>query len=843
MPPASESLGVAVTLTCAALLVTAATVAGGFVSLASPVSGEVWGPAYGADDGSVSDTLTRAATGPTEVENPYGEATVRYDRDGVPHITAENTEALYFAVGYVHARDRLFQMDLQRRLMSGNLSAAFGERALDSDRFHRRMGFDDAAEASWEAVQGSESAAGVRAYTAGVNRYIDARPLPLEFRLNDYRPTRWEPTDTLLVGKLISWRLTGDFGDLRQQVLERRLPEAASLYPRQLDHDSSVLGRADVEGASGSLDPARDAPPTAASADGPAVGDLRGLYDALRPYQRSPGVGSNSWVVSGEYTDSGDPILANDPHLSLTVPPVWYEQHLVIDGGGSGDGEAGGGEESEASMDVRGVAFPGQPAVVIGRNEDVAWSFTNVGADQTDLYSYVRPSEDTYRYRGEVREVRRSTETVPVKGDEDAEVTVERTVHGPLIEREGESVAVAWLGLAGTREVQAVHRLNRAGSVEEIDRAMRRFDSPTQNFLAMDDDGGTYFRLTGRYPVRTVDGERVRGDRVFDGSAGHGEWAGWEPYGQVDWNGSGFVPYGEVPHAFDVGYVATANQRTMDDPPFYIGSSGRYADPYRGKRIYDRIERRVGSEKPVTAAWNRDLQRDVRTAAAAQFVPHVLNATDELSPRARLAAGTLEGWDGRMERDSEAALYFALFRERIRNETFHDEFHPAGLDAGYYPHLRTVGDLPADSRWFDDARTPERETRADVVARAFEQAVAEADREGYGTYGDYNVLDLDHQFPVTALDYPEAPVDGSPFTVFDVRTGSGTRAGSSWRMIATTGRESVGVIPGGQSGVYYSPHYRDQLDEWREGEYRPIPLEITGETVIVFEDGSGGEGA
>jgi penicillin amidase len=854
----SEYPGVALTLVCVALLVTAATVAGGFVSLAAPVGGEAWGPAYGANDGSVSDTLVRTATGPTRVENPYGTATVRYDRFGVPHITAENTEALYFAVGYVHARDRLFQMDLQRRLMEGNLSAAFGERALDSDRFHRRMGFDAAAEASWEAVQGSEAASGIRAYTAGTNHYIDTRPLPLEFRLNDYRPTRWEPTDTLLVGKLISWGLTGDFRDLRREVVERRIPEATSLYPRQLDHDSSILGRADLRRADlgradlrradlgqadlgeagGSLARSRDADgqDSTETVAGGAVGDLRGLYDSLRAHQRPTGIGSNSWVVSGEYTESGDPILANDPHLPLTVPPVWYEQHLVVEGGTEGG--------SGASMDVRGVAFPGQPAVVIGQNRDVAWGFTNVGADQTDLYSYVRPGEDTYLYRGEEREIQRTTETIPVKGGEDAEVIVERTVHGPLVEREGEEVAVAWLGLAGTREVQAVHRLNRAGSIEEVDRVMRRFDSPTQNFVAIDGDGGTYFRLTGRYPIRTVDGELVRGDRVFDGSAGHGEWAGWEPYGEADWNGSGFVPYDEVPHAVDPGYVATANQRTTDDPPFYIGSTTRYADPYRGKRIYDRIEDRVGSGEPVTVEWNQDLQRDVRSEAAAQFAPHVLNATDEMSPAARAAARTMDGWDYRMERDSAAALYFALVRERIRNATFLDEFHPEGLGPGYYPHRWTVGELPADSRWFDDVRTPERETRDDIVARAMERAVAEAEREGYGTYGDYNVVDLDHQFPVEALDYPEAPTDGSTFTVFNFDRGPGTQTGSSWRMVATTDEDSVGVVPGGQSGVYYSPHYRDQLETWREGEYREIPFEVTGRTTIVFEaDDRGDEGS
>ena len=828
-----DFIGAGVTVACAALVVLSAVFAGGFLSLAAPVSGEAWGPAYGANDGSIADTAARTALGPQQVENPYGEATVRYDADGVPHITASNERAMAFAVGYVHARDRLFQMDLQRRLMAGNLSAAFGAQAVASDRFNRKMGFEDAAQASWETIQGTESGESVSAYTEGVNRYIDSEPLPLEFRLNDYEPTRWQEEDTLLVGKLIAWQLTGDFRDIQQQAIERRLPEAADLYPQQLDHGSAIVDRATggevSPGASASMPTDVDRSSVAAPPDsGAAVGDMRGLYETLAPYQSEPGIGSNSWVVSGEHTASGNPIVANDPHLSLNVPPVWYEQHLIVEDGG------------ERSLDVRGVAFPGLPVVVIGQNRNVSWGFTNVGADQTDLYSYVRPGEDTYLYEGAEREIARTTETIPVKDGENVEVTIERTVHGPLIEREGEEVAVSWLGLAGTREAQAIRGLNYAGDIDDVEAAARMMDSPTQNLVAADDEGGTYFRITGRYPIRTVDGDEVAGNRVFNGSAGHGEWEGWEPYGQADWDGPDFQNYGEVPHVRNPEVLATANQRTMDDPPFYISYSPGYADPYRGSRIYGRLDRRVESDDPVTREFMQGLQRDVRSAAAREFKPIILDATEEMSPEVRAEARKLEDWRGRMRQGSEAALLYALFRDHYRNATFYDEYHPAGLDEGYYPKYSTLAGLPADSEWFDDVRTPETETRAGIVARAMRLALEERGERGLETYGDYNVVDLNHPFPVEALDYPEAPTDGSLFTVSNFRVNRGTQAGSSWRMVATFGSPSAGIIPGGQSANYFSPHYHDQLDEWRNGEYREYRFEVTGAREIVFTEGDDG---
>ena len=778
-------------MVAAALLVVAGVLGGSYLSLAAPFSGDA-----------------------TTVENPYGEATVRYDDAGVPHVEASNERALYYAVGYVQARDRLWEMDLQRRLMGGTLSAAVGDAAVESDRFHREMDFRGAAEASWAALEDTEFGPLVEAYTGGVNRYIDAGSLPVEFRLNDYEPNRWTPVATLLVDKQISWSLSGDFRDLEAGVLESKLGgEATSeLYPDRLPHDAPVL-RTEWNA-------------TAANAsNGSALADYDALYESLRDYQREPGIGSNNWVVSGNLTAGGRPLLANDPHLTLTVPPVWYEMRLTLTGG---DG-----------YDVRGVTFPGVPSVIVGQNRNVAWGVTNVGADVTDLYRYETPTNETYVYDGETRPFETEAQTIGVKGGDDVSVTVRKTVHGPYLERETPDgpvgLAVAWTGLTGTKEALAIHDFNRADSVEAVEEAARNFDSPTQNLVAMDAGGNTLYRATGKYPYRYTDGEVVRGDRVFDGSAGEGEWRGFTPFGQSSWEG--FVPYERVPHVRNADYVASANQRTADRPGFYLSTSGRYADPYRGARIYELLDRRAESGEPMDRAFMRTVQRDVYSKAAEGFVPGVLDSRSQTSDATREWAAPLESWDYNMTADSEAALAFALFREEVRNATFYDEYHPKGLDAGYYPHLSVVRALPDDSEWFDDVRTAERETRADAYAEAMARARERADEEGWETYGDYNRLDLDHPFPVGYLDYPERPMDGSPYTLFNFRVEGSMQAGSSWRMVSTWTGDSLGVVPGGQSGNPFSPHYHDQLDEWADGEYRPMTFDSPGGVDIRFVEG------
>ena len=816
----NASLRVAGAVACAALVV-AATVAGGsFLGLAAPLSGDAF-----------ESVAQEPAVGAERVESPYGHATVRYDEAGVPHVSAENEEALYYAVGYVQARDRLFQMDLQRRLVGGNLSAAFGERAVESDRFYRKMDFQAAAEASWAELRDTDAGPALEAYSAGVNRYIDAGERPPEFALLGYEPTRWEPTDTLLVGKLIAWRLSGNFADLRRATVRSRLgPEAtAELYPDAMAHDVPI-----VRGASDAapFDPATAAgvaasaaandSGSAAAGGANASGDFAAVYDAVAPFETKRVVGSNNWVLSGEATESGKPVLANDPHLSLTVPGVWYEMHTAV------------GE----SVDARGVTFPGIPFVIIGRTADVAWGVTNVGGDFTDEYTY-ETRDGQYLYDGEYRDFETTQETIPVADAPDVTVTVRKTVHGPVVERGGRTVGVAWPGFSATNESLGVYRLNRAESMADVRSALRIWDVPAQNFVAATRAGETLYYPAGRYPLRVTDGEVVRGDRIFDGSAGEGEWPGYTPYGTSSW--SGFVPYASIPHVDDPAVLATANQRTVDDPPFYVGTSATYSEPYRGARIYEMLDARAADG--ATVADVLAVQRDVRSRAGVAYADIARDATGDLSPDARELAATLESWDGEMRADSRGALVARLFRDEFRAATFEDEFADAGLDATYYPNPYVTQTLPADSRWFDDRETAATETRGDVAREALERTADRIDRRGYETYGDLNRLDLNHPFDREFLGWPERPMDGSAFTVSNFRGGEGEQFGSSWRMVVAFGETPAedtarGVIPGGQSGVFWSDHYHDQLDEWAAGEYKPLTLSSPGgDPDIVFESG------
>ena len=787
----------AVAVGAALLLVGSLVAAGSLVGVTAPFSGAAW------------ETVNQPDR---TIESPYGTATVTYDDSGVPHIEAENERALAYAAGYVQARDRLFQMDLIRRRMNGTLSEAFGNQTVESDRFHRQMDFEAAADAQWERLQDSRLGPRLEAYTAGVNRFIDADRLPMEFRLNGYEPREWTPEASLLVGMQVTWGLSGDFNDLQEATLRRNLSAeaAAELYPTELDHDSPII--------EGQGDQQRPAIPGAANGSGgTAVG---AVYDSLHQYTSGPYIGSNNWVVSGNLTQSGAPVLANDPHLTLSVPPVWYEMRLQTD-----------------ERNTRGVTFPGVPIVLIGSNEEISWGITNVGADVTDFYTYERRGGEYY-HDGEWREVQTETETIEVSGGEDRTVTVNKTVHGPLIEREGQEVAVQWLGFGASDEPLAFDSLGRADDMGDVREALRNFHLPASNVVAAEREQGgeTLYVAAGKYPIRRTNGTVVPGNRVFNGSAGEGEWAGFTPYGDVNWTGPGFVEYERIPRVDNPDSLATANQRTLDDPGFYLGRSLDYADPYRAIRIEAQLDERTadGEYGPSDA---KAIQANVDSAAAERYVPIALEAQDQLSGDAAEAAASLEDWNNRMVRDSEAALVYARWLEHFRNATFYDEFAAAGMDQSYFPKYWTLQRLPADSSWFDDERTPRVETREDIAARAMEQAVAEIEAEGWETYGDYNRLRLSHPFPLDFLDYPSLPTDGSPFTVNNYRVGD-TPAGSSWRMVVTEG-SMVGVIPGGNSGNYLSNHYSDQLRTWRAVEYRDLPFSIDGNADITFEEGDG----
>lgn len=757
------------------------TPAASYLDRFAPLSGDVW-------------ESTTAET-PGEVEGPYGPATLQYDGHRVPEVRAGGERALYYAVGYAHGTDRLFQMDLQRRLMRGQLSAVVGDGVLDSDKFHVRMDFARAAEANWTALQSRnpEVAGILEAYTAGVNAARDGQRYPPEFELLDYEPAPWTPPDTLILQLQISWMLTGSFETLRRARLRDALgDEYEELFPRRLDHDNPILRDEDtgpIDSVSGG-DSERDGSP-----DAP-------LTDWLSSFESPEGIGSNSWVVGGEHTESGEPIVANDPHLSLLAPPVWYQQHL--------DGP---------DYWVRGVTFPGVPFVIIGENHAGAWGFTNAGADVLDVYEY-ETDGNQYRYEGEWREFDIEEHTIEVADGEDVTVTKRKTVHGPLVERDGERVGVAWTGLGATATTDAIHAYAHSEGVDEFRAATRDFDLPTQCVVYADHDGNTFFKVTGRIPIRRVDGEEVPGWRVFDGSAGEGEWTGFTPYSESSWNG--FVPFEEKPGAQNADYVATANQRIVDDSDHHLGES--FAAPFRGERIYELLDDWTAAGD-VTPVDMRDLQVDALDTRARRLVPRLLDAVDVESVGAPFDA--LADWDYRMVEDSEGALAFAVFLEVYREELYANGFDAVGLDEDYWPGDWVTVHLDDDATWFEREATSTSASAA--MEAALDAAADRIERKGWETYGDYNVVALTHSFDQAFLNYPELSTDGSPATVNNFRRDS--NVGSSWRMVVPMDGDAAVALPGGNDGDPFSRQYDDQLPAWAAGEYYAFDRTFDGPTV------------
>ncbi|GAB7017759.1 penicillin acylase family protein [Halostagnicola bangensis] len=759
----------------------------------APLSGEVWE--------SADRTLSES------VRSPYGHADVTVDDHGVPHVEADDEEAAYYAVGYVQGFDRLFQLDLQRRSMRGRLSEVVGEDLLEGDEFHVSMDFLGAAEATWDELEDTTAGTMLSAYADGVNAAMEREDLPLEFRLLDYAPREWTPVDSLLMDKQIAWDLTGNFDELRRAIVADRLGEdvVEELFPDRMDHETPIIRDEDDVGIASSND--------TTSVGSSSVGATVTAW--LSRFESPPGVGSNSWVVSGEHTSSGTPIVANDPHLALMTPALWYEQHV---------------ETPEAS--IRGVTFPGIPFVIIGANAAGAWGFTNVGADVLDCYEYeIDEAGDRYRYEGEWREFETEQRNIPVAGGEDRARTIRKTIHGPVIEREGETVGVAWTGLSATRTAEAIYDLGRSDGVAQALEALELFDAPTQNAVYADADGRTLYAMTGRLPIRRTDGEVVDGNRLFDGSAGEGEWDGYTPYGTSSWDG--FVPFDEKPHVVDPDVLATANQRVVDDPEHYVGTA--YADPYRGHRIYDVLNERVDDGEPIDPEDHRDLQRDTVDGRASQLVPELLEALDSTSSTADLSddlgetAELLEEWEYRMDRESEMALVFARWLEQFKRVTFEPQFGDANLDESYYPSDWILATLPEDSEFFAET------SRERAMVEALEAALEEIDDADWESYGDWNTTRaIEHPLGVEAgfLNYEEMAADGSSATVKNYRVGSAV--GSGWRMVAEPGGEASGIVAGGNSGDFFSPHYDDQFEPWLNGEYKPMDRTIEGEHELEF---------
>jgi penicillin amidase len=727
------------------------------------------------------------------------------DSLGVPHVWARGEEDLFRAMGYVHAQDRLFQMEMFRRVADGRLAEILGANLLQTDKFLRTVGMGRAAAENEQRLQ-PEHRRMLQAYADGVNAWMRDHPgpLPPEFVTLRFQPEPWTVRNSLSIAKIMAW----DLADWNIGLDVQRALDAvgdslgADLLPFYPDSGLTILG-ADANWAGRGAAPAPAAPAALPRVSGPVpLPQVPPLALELLE-SASASHASNSWVIGGSRTRSGKPILANDMHLALRAPAIWYL--AALHGGG---------------IDVTGMTLPGVPVVVAGHSERVAWGYTNAMVDDVDLFlEQVDPANpDRYRIPGGWADMTVRPETIQVKGGAPVVQNVRTTRHGPVVsdvdKRGGDRVlAMQWTAYAPSTEVVALLGMNRARNADEFLRALSGFNNPHQNVVYADADGRFGYWMAGRVPVRR-------------GGNGLLPVPGWT--GEADW--TGWLRFDQHPHVRDPadGFVVTANNRQVGAPyPHHI--TANWAEPWRAVRIRQMVEAGRG----LTAADVLAQQMDVRDAWALRHLPRAVRAAERAGQAD--AARELRAWNGEARVDSRAAGLFYVWYEELRTRVGSDEF---GERPVYFPRTALERVLArGGGPWTDDVRTDSTETLDGLEAAAMRTAV---ERVGQKRWGELHTTRIDHPMGVVPaldralkLNIGPFPNGGALHTVNVSGWGGRTPPfsnsyGSSQRHVvdmADPDGSGGFVIPTGQSGNPFSPHYRDQTPLWREGRLWRIPLD------------------
>lgn len=788
-------------------------------------------------------------------------APVRVDRDarGVPQLYARGAHDLMYAQGFVHAQDRFWQMDAGRHLGAGRLAELFGRSQVETDKYLRTMGWRRVAKREY-AMLSQRTRDALKAYADGVNAYLRDRSgseLSFEYALlrltaPDYEPRRWTPVDSLTWLKVMAWQLRGnDQAEQTRSLLATRLPvkRVEQLYPPYpYDKHRPIVRGGTVEhgtfrppSASSTVHPDR-VPPSGmlrkALRSAGARSALTRAGAALRTVSAvagagGQGIGSNSWAVAGSRTASGKPIIANDPHLGPALPSIWYQMGLHCAPVRAG-----------CPYDVAGFTFAGTPGVVIGHDARVAWGFTNLGPDVSDLY-LEKVKGDRYKYRGRWRPLAKRTETIRVAGGDPVTITVRATRHGPLLSdvsddlhavgkhavprgRAGSApgpyaVALRWTALIPGHTADAIFVLDTASNFSDLRHAARLFDVPAQNLVYADVDGHIGYQAPGKIPIR----------RGYDG-----RWpaVGWT--GEDEWDG--FIPFRALPHVLDPeeGYVVTANQAAAPRSyPYLLTKDWDYG--YRSQRITHLIK---SADDPVTVASTSRMQLDTYNPMAAKLVPYLLKARPPAG--AKKARDLLRGWDFRTPPDSAAAAYWNAVWAHLLVDTFGDELPAAARPDGGSRWFDIVSGLLATPRstWWDDQRTARVvETRNDMLTAAMGEADEEL-RETLGPdpakwrWGELHTLTVRNQsFGTSGIGVVERLVNRGPLHVgggSSVVDATGWTAGHgyqvdwvpSMRMVVDLADldRSTWVNLTGASGHTFHRHYFDQARPWARGRTTPM---------------------
>ncbi len=746
-------------------------------------------------------------------------ALILRDTDDIPHIRAASEPDALFALGYVHAQERLWQMEFQRRVAQGRLSEILGAEALKADRLLRTIGLARAAHDSWAHLDGNVRGL-IEAYVAGINAFLaDHRggSLPIEFAILRVSPEPWRGEDVLAWQKTMAWLLSLNWEEelLRVKLSARVGAEAArQLMPAYTANGPTILAAEAAPSGADTRTTGRSVPPMA---PGPAVRPRDALVRELAqlsasiqalPFAPQAGGGSNNWVIGGSRTVTGKPLLANDPHLGGQAPSIWFLAHV-----------------SGGDLDAIGATLPGVPGIVIGHNRRIAWGVTALMTDVEDLYIEHVNATDQAEYNGAWVPMTVLRDVIRVRGGTDVPIRIRLTMHGPLIsdtlDQPDEALALRWTGHDVEDDTaESFLKVNVARNWDEFVAGLARFHVPMQNFVYADVDGNIGYYGPGAIPVR---GGASDGTMPVPGWTDAYEWRGYVH--ESDW-----------PKAFNPsrGYIASANNKVAPDSyPFLLGTSWEPA--YRIARITELIEAtpRLGIDDVAR------MQRDIRSAQVKVVLPFLMRARPG-DARSRDAMARLAKWDGTIAADSpDAALYEAWYDATV-HRLFADELGD-DLWNDYAAHRSLVAKAldrviqSNDATWCDDVRTKEPESCETILGESLVTALDDqARRQGTSNISNWRWDRVD------AATFPHMPFDrvgllrrffsrtvprgGDSFTVTPTMPIRDEIFISSYRQIIDLSSLDASrfIIPMGQSGYVWSRHYADLLDRWSRVEYVPM---------------------
>jgi penicillin amidase len=767
-----------------------------------------------------------------------GPVDVYRDKMGIPAIYATTLHDLFMAQGYLHAQDRFWQMDFWRHTGSGTLSEMFGAAQVDTDSFLRTLGWKQVAEQEL-ANYDPESLAILTDYAEGVNAYLvdhQDTAISLEYGIlkiltPNYKPEPWTPINTLTWAKAMAWDLRGNMDEEIQRaiLLKTLTPEqVAQLFPAYpSDHPVIVpeMGQATVSPSTW-IDTLPNLDWASIEARFASLDELLGPSGA--------GIGSNSWAVSGSLTATGMPLLANDPHLGIQMPSIWYQISLHCRP-----------LTAACSEEVAGFSFAGVPGVIIGHNQNIAWGFTNTGPDVMDLYiEKTNPDNpNQYEFNGQWVDMTMRTETIATGGGDPVTLTVRSTRHGPIISDtygilanfntkagvslpENYAISLRWTALEPSSIFQAIWGFNTATNWEEFRTAAKKFNAPAQNLMFADVQGNIGYQMPGNIPIRK------NGDGTLPVP-------GWTD--EYEW--TGYIPFDQLPSVFNPskGFIVAANNAVVGtEYPYLITTDWNYG--FRANRIVDMITNAPG---PIDIAYIQQMQGDNFDANAETYVP-LLTQLDFQPATPNQASGLdlLKNWDYQAGMDSAPAAIFEVFWKNLLADTFDDDlpeaYWPEG-DSRWNEVMRNLASQPDNSFWDDKATAGKVETRDDILIRAYTQAIAELNQlQGNEptrwNWGNLHTATFRNQsLGKSGIAPIEALFNRGPFpaaggkeivnaTGWNALTGYTVDWLPSMRMIVDLGNlgNSLTVHTTGESGHAYHPHYIDMADLWRNIQYYPM---------------------